>query len=223
MRAGLLSRTKGADPKIGCVLDIDFRKVDVAADGYFMDRSVYGHKCQRKLGAHWTASGWEFDGSDDYALVPSGILEGTGAFTVQVLADMTAFPATYAIMLVKRSGATAIDLIALETAGEHYQRLWVTGLTPSTITANKAIAGGQKLYTGIFDGSTFGLYEDQVEDTVSPVAVTGSRDDYAAEIVIGASEVYDQNFGGVIREVTIRIQAEYAARILQRAIWRRRN
>ena len=61
MRAGPLNRSKGAGSKVGCVLDIDFRKVDVADGETFMERSAYGHICTVH-GTVWNLNGQVFDG-----------------------------------------------------------------------------------------------------------------------------------------------------------------
>ena len=65
MRIGGLKQRIGGNSKVGCVLDIDFKKIGQGHGQSFMDRSVYGHLCTN-YGAVWNLDGRYFDGSDDY-------------------------------------------------------------------------------------------------------------------------------------------------------------
>ena len=54
----------GYAPPLGCVLDVDSRYHDAPAEGYFMDRSIYGQLCQVRGAVQWTHDGFSFDGVD---------------------------------------------------------------------------------------------------------------------------------------------------------------
>lgn len=53
----------GYAPPMGCVVDIDTRHHDAPENGYFMEKSLNGFRCQMIGGSHWSMEGFRFDGT----------------------------------------------------------------------------------------------------------------------------------------------------------------
>lgn len=224
MRAGPLRRSIGAGSRIGTVLDIDFRKVDVAADQYFMDRSVYGHKCQAKGGPKWNLPGNDFDGSADYVICGNhaSFSFGSGEFSLEA-SIKTAVNATMQIAC-KRDGGTngfynlyvfATKLRAeLKDAESDACSLESKGSTViDGVLRHLSVRRTAALLSGFVDGDMIG--------TVDASAVGDT--DNGAELQVGRWKTDTQHFDDMIASARVYNQAEYAARILQRAIDSRRN
>ena len=73
----------GYAPPLGCVLDVDARYHDAPEDGYFMERSLSGYRCQMKGGVLWTPQGYSFDGVvGSYIHLGSSVGDYTDNFTL---------------------------------------------------------------------------------------------------------------------------------------------
>ena len=221
MRAGGLNRSKGLNSKIGCVLDIDFRKADVVADQYFMDRSAYGHRCQRKADAHWHLDGWDFDGTGDYVDVTdlTTDLSGDGDFTADVL--------------IKSASQTNImHILSQSHTVDPYASDWIFGgsilgealwMRSVTIAQPSGFDGRIWHYLAMAWDKSAGTYKGYLDSNA--LGVSGSVAGYGgvSSVKVGSRGDGTLSFyNGKIGKVRLYNLAEYAARILQRAI-RSRN
>lgn len=214
MRAGGLNRSRGAGSKIGCVLDIDFRKADVAADQYFMDRSVYGHRCQRKATAHWTLEGWDFDGDSDYVDCGSGSsLDLQNNFAMEARFKSTSAADYQQVIWWGEEAVGKRRSMWVYLTSDH---LAFSGYGQN-VESSIVVADGAWHCCMINVGSDNGtsLYaEGDLVKTGSPALVAYT---YAGTRV-GATDTPTEYFNGVISLGRFHNRAEYAARILQRAI-----
>ena len=224
MRAAGLKRSKGGGARIGCALDIDFRRVDVAADQYFMDRSVYGHKCQAKNGAHWHGDGWDFDGTDD--AVDCGVgasLHITGALTCECLISYT----QVAAQITEFMGNEAANkgyLINADSSKCPGFAFYIPSAWKGCTSPEALSEGIRHHLVGVWDGfDEMRLYVDK-EQKKATTGVSGSivhsgQNFYIAKWYSNNARCQD----GLSIHVRVWNFADYAARILQRAIDSRRN
>jgi len=233
MRAGPLRRSIGAGSKIGCVLDVDFRKVDGPS---FMEKSVYGHICTVN-GALWQLDGFFFDATDDYVNCPDhsdlqNIFDGGGCLEAVVLPNSDG-EGNYGRFIAKTNGAGGwIAGVSGEVSGavdfELYQYFtgtdgyWVTTATQIPIKSRKHVAviydadsvGNDPML--ITEGTTVGITESD-----TPTVVRSS--DAGIDLRIGNQHDQSKTFDGLIVSARLDRQPEFLARILQRAIDSRRN
>ena len=223
MRVGPLKRTIGAGSKIGCVLDIDFRKVGQGDGDSFMSRDVFGHLCVITA-ALWGLQGRIFAGADHIDCGDNTAFDVTN-ITILALFYATAITAMHEIVCRDDDVNRNYYLATQDVAGTDYMYggIWISDAgksfaSPTAITLNTWYLGAIT-----HDGSTVRGYLKGVPYG-SPAVAVGDIDNDDVSLTIGAREDgADRQFQGTIQKVWVYNYAEYAARILQRAIRARRN
>lgn len=220
MRAGGLNRSKGLNSKIGCVLDIDFRKVDMAADQYFMDQSVYGHKCQAKATAHWTLEGWDFDGDSDYIdCGGDSSLSLNSKLTVEVLAQLIGAGAWAGIAYKgsPTSGISGLSYGVLQWNAQKFKATISDGATHDEVESDTLTLRARYHVAMVMDSDALRFYLGGLQVGTTARIVTPQIT--AQHFYVGNRWANDvAYFNGLMDKTHVYNFAEYTARILQRAI-----
>ena len=204
--------------KVGCVLSLPFRYLDGEK---FMDRSVYGHLCTNH-GSKWQLDGRYFDGvSTNRISVPhTSCLNLSEAITVEALAKTETVSGFGDIVSKANVGLGDGWWLYRDSASLGVQ-INLAGWR--TLIWDNAFVVGSFLYGSFtYDKQILILYAGG--DNVARANYTGSitTNNYPLSIGYEPGAATDP-FYGVIGRVKIFSRAEYAARILGRAIEARRG
>ena len=145
----------------------------------------------------------KFNGTTNYITSSDNTFSGTGPFTIELYFNMTSFPPSYVILAAKRTPHEAVYAYIFYIAPNYYCRLWITGLTPSTMISSLPLTTGFYHCCYIYDGSNMRIYINGVEDANSPVPVTGTRDDFSTDFLIGVGRFILNHFPGIIDDIRI--------------------
>ena len=222
MRVGRLKRSIGQGSKIGCVLDFQNRYMDTPDLGYFMDKSVYGHRCQN-LGSLWNLDGRRFDGVNDSINCGHGAsLNITGnEITFEMWLNVQVMVGGLAIRAPLEKATWIYAFYLNSGLGKIESEVKSGGV--EKVASGGALTAGKRYYVaGVYDGANVLIYLDTIKTVGN--ALTGNIDDSAAEdLSIGDCAATGRPIDGLIDKVRILNYADYAARILSRAINGRRN
>lgn len=222
MRLGNLKRSVGQDSKVGCVLDIPFRYVEAAHQGYFMSRDVYGHRCQN-FGSVWNLDGRKFDGIDDYVDCGNDeSLSVISAVTVEVRAKYGAL-GEHQVLQGKRTGDYA-GYTALKGTDDkiHFLLADSSSAWKFDIKSDDSILLEWIHIVGTYQSGNGLLYINGVQQRETSSATNNIYED-GGNLAIGGEPVNPHWVNGLISEIRIYNLSEYFARMLQRAIRARRN
>lgn len=229
MRAAGLKRSKGGGARIGCALDIDFRKVDVPDGQSFMSRDVYGHLCTVH-GAVWYADGAYCDGSDDYIEANACITSSDpgGKQTIEASGKLADWGSNRDIIALSKAGASgpyngldymsATNLLGAATFETNENRVSSQqSHDGDTMLRHLAsvVNASSHIISFFVDGVNQGSDSTYVNDLSTMDAC------YIGQLAWGAPNI--NPWKGVIRQARVYSYAEYAAKILQRAIRSRTN
>ena len=211
--------------EIGCVLAIDFKKKDGDS---FMDRSVYGHLCTPSGGAKWNLDGFDFDGvngkvelNDNNAASPMNFT--TSDFTLEFLVNIDVLGAGDYGVIINR-GAHQSDGYYVDARESNKLRFStdVSGTSWGINFPGFFITGFPIHGAAMKSGGDFRIYKNG--DLVASVTGRGNPASSTCPTRIGVYGDGTVNYmDGRIPSVKIFRQAEYAARVLQRAIEARRG
>jgi len=218
MRAAGLKQSKGGGARVGCALDIDFRKVDVPDGQSFMERSVYGHLCTNH-GAVWNLEGMKFDGSDDFVeMGTASLTAGASSLSVRMKPQTASDKAIGEVKLDNEGfilyQTNSIAIIFGSRGGKQ-----VTSLNNSLPMNLESVV--TFVYTG-GDKDLGSSYEVIINAEKQTVTVGGTVGGSFGKNYI-ARENGGAYFPGQIKQFTVYDLADYAAKILQRAIRSKRN
>ena len=219
MKIGGLNRSIGAGNKVGCVLALDLKREDGDS---FMDRSVYGHLCTN-YGSKWQLDGRYFDGNDyidcgnDKSLDVSDFTIETCFRTLRAtiswLIDKHVPNKELCGLDISRTVAGRITGWIRDGAGNLIQPYFDGGYNDD--------CGHQADLTRI--GATGYLFMDgQFRDAKTNTAV-GSTINTANLWIGGLTDQAIERFLGLIDKAQVYSFADYAPRILERAIEARRG
>ena len=219
---GGLKHRIGGNSKVGCVLGIDFKKIGQCHGQSFMSHDVYGHSCAI-IGAVWNLDGRSFDGTDDSVEAPNNpSLNITGAITISVRVKLI---------------SSKVQNIAGKGEADTYVPYKLTVFSDETIYFLQS-EGGTTWHTPINPPDTLSLdiwhylaatndlktarvYLNEagigIDTTPATSLMTNS---FPVDIGKAGTGTF---FNGLISKVNICSFADYAPRILQRAIDARRN
>lgn len=237
MRAGGLKRSKGGSARVGCVLDIDFRKVDVPDGQSFMSRDTYGHSCTIH-GMVWNLNGQVFDGvsarvNPPAAAIFSFVSSDKFSFVTQFKGGNLINP-VYQMLFDKLKEATIKGynlgmynnerrLTLAVMAGAHPANA-VQAKTAETIADDRWV-NAEGYYDGSQAVSGCFIYIGGDPKALTQLAdgdVTGDiTNDQNSEI--GGRNGGNYPFNGLIALMRVYKTDQYAAKILQRAIRSSRN
>ena len=232
MRIGGLKHRIGGNSKVGCVLDIDFKKIGQGHGQSFMSHDVYGHSCAI-TGAVWNLNGRSFDNVDDIITIPDAAsLRLAAPFTIianiynNELYDSTATKRRYIVAKLGLAGATKGFALNFELDG---RLRFITGTANTWQIDYSAKAswdiGWWHLAVELLPSSTDLFYVngrlDKVNTQVhSPIAHDTANLEIGDTIQDAANSL---SFNGIIGSLQICNFSDYAARILSRSIEARRN
>ena len=218
MRAGPVGRSIGGGARVGCVLDIPFRYVEASDGDYFMSRDVYGHRCLAQ-GSDWNLEGRSFDGVDDrIELGTASLTSGASSVTAPVKPDVSG---DKAVGELKLDGVgfilyqRAVDAITFGSRGG------AQGVSPGGSLTTNAWSVVAFVYTG-GDKDVVSSYEVTINTEKQPVVSQGTVGGAFGKNYIGRENA-GAHFSGHIGAIEVHDLAEYAPRVLQRAIQARRG
>lgn len=226
MRAAGLKRSKGGGARVGCILDVPFRYVEAADGGHFMSRDVYGHRCQVN-GAVWNLGGRNFDGTDDSVNCGNNaVFDLTTAFALS--ASISPKDITTYRRIVSKFGEPGLPWIFTVSAARRLDIQVRPG--PATRSSATTLATGDHtepiLVACAYEGSA-GRLDVSINgnpdngELVGSIPASLNVDN--TDVLIGSAVTSPYPMRGLILEVRIYSRAEYAAKILQRAIRSRTN
>ena len=220
MRIGGLKQRIGADSKVGCVLGIDFKKVGQGHGQSFMsNRDCYGHLCTN-TGAVWNLGGRSFDGVDDKVVMPTSIQLGTEDWSMETqLKETNLAQARYPIGWYDGAGDFCIFRSSNTIQFEidcYFGGVRDDPIVPIAITNNFSYNIAITLDR---DGDWKGYFNGNHSKTSAVTVTTGSIS-FTNSFTLGRPF---NDWNGHISKIRLKNYADYAARLLQRAIDARRN
>ena len=218
----------GANSKVGCVLDIDFKKIGQNHEQSFMSHDVYGHSCAI-TGAVWNLDGREFDGIGGY--IDCGnptILNITGSITLEVNAKVDKInPADIQSVVGKYNSAVTDQmswLLSNPTNAALVEFLISQdGNNGEGVSSSTGLVVGKWHHlTGVYNASSLlmSVFKDGVQNsettTYTSLKITPQNVLIGAQ---GAAAGGTRRFlDGHISRAKVYNYADYTAKVLQRAI-----
>lgn len=218
----------GAASKVGCALDVDFRKVGQGDGDSFMSHDFYGHNCTI-TGAEWNLDGMLFDGvADVIDLGDVSELDFAGDSSFAILSVVNMADGTV-------SGAIVSKYDFGNAKGWFAGYYQVGTVAQFSINNNAALAralysaytGERTHYVAMKDSTNpMRLYFNGKEPSVYTTQNNGVNVTSPAGLNAQIGRRQDAGgwfWKGLISEVQVFPWTVYAAQILQRAIWSRRS